>query len=296
MNNEFEADIHTLELRYASTRLLSASMIEEMRRSIDLSGQIKPLIVIRGEQGRYVLVDGYLRLASLKQMARDVARIVVWDCDESAAIITVLCSSQSRSWAAIEEARMINLLIREHSCSQSGVARMIGRNVSWVHRRLALIEGMDESIQEAVCNSQLSTWSASRVIAPLARAKGDHALKMLRFLEHDPLSTRELATWNKYYQRANKVVREQMVNDPKLFLAALNNKEREKEAQTLRDGLEGAWLKDIQVAKAMLQRQRNAISALFSSPHNAADQESLRAAFSSLRELVEAMQQEMVHS
>jgi len=293
MKNEIETDIHCLELRYASMRLQSASMIEAMKRSIEQNDQITAVTAIREQQNQYVLMDGYLRLSALKQLGRDTVRINVWECDEACGLIRVLCKAQSHQWAAIEEARTIQWLIQQHDYSQSGVGRMIGRDVSWVNRRLSLIEGMDEDVLQAVCKSQLSTWAASRVIAPLARAKGEHAKSMIKFLDHHPLSTRELTTWHQHYEHSNKAVREQMVKDPALFLAALTNRDQEKQAENLRNGPEGAWLKDMNIIKAMLKRQQQNMGVLFCSPHNREDQQPLRQAFDSARVLMEAMHQEL---
>jgi len=262
-------------------------------RSIEQSGQITAVAAIREQENRYVLMDGYLRLAALIRLGRDTVRLSVWDCNEACGLIRVLCSAQSHQWAAIEEARTIQLLIQQHSHSQSTIARMIGRDVSWVSRRLSLIEGMDEDVLKAVCQSQLSTWAASRVIAPLARAKGEHAKTIIRFLNQQPLSTRELVTWHQHYERSNRGVREQMVENPALFLAALANKEQEQQGEALRNGPEGAWLKDMQIIKFILQRQQKSVAALFSSPHNREDQQPLRQTFNSVITLMESIRQEM---
>jgi ParB family transcriptional regulator, chromosome partitioning protein len=47
--------------------------------------------------------------------------------------------------------------------------------VSWGSRRLQLLSGLTDIALAAVCDGRLSSWAASRVVAPLARANSDHA-------------------------------------------------------------------------------------------------------------------------
>jgi len=159
------------------------------------------------------------------------------------------------------------------------------RDVSWVNRRLSLIA--------SVCKGNLSIWVAGRIITPLARANIKHAEMMIKCLEKNPLSTRELTLWNNHYQKASHSVRDAMVKDPTLFLSALTNKEQEKEASTLATGPEGTWLKDMSIIKAILKRQQAAIAMLFASPHNQQDQQPLLQSFAVIKTLVDSMHKEM---
>ena len=177
-----ETDIHCLILRFAATRLQTQPMVEAMMRSIDSSGQITPVHVIAEGKQRYILMDGYLRLEALKRLGRDRVTIDIWACDETTALLRVLGNAQSHPWASIEEARTIRMLIEQYGRSQREIARQVGRNVSWVNRRLSLIDSINDKVLNTVCRGNLSTWSASRVIAPLARANSEHALHRSRRL------------------------------------------------------------------------------------------------------------------
>ncbi len=288
-----ETDIHCLDLRFASTRLQSPQMVNAMMRSIEHSGQLTPVAAIDGTKNRFILMDGYLRLAALRRMGSDTVCVTLWDCDEASGLLRVLAGAQAHPWAAIEEARTIRMLIQQFDRSQHAIARDIGRDVSWVNRRLSLIESVSDDVLATVCKGQLSTWAAARIIAPLARANSDHATTMVQFLKHHSLPTRELSTWNKHYQTASRSVREEMVKAPDLFLSALRNQEQEKQAKTLAAGPEGAWVKDMSIIKAILKRQQSVIAMLFSSPHNESDQQPLRQAFVTIKSLVDSMCKEI---
>ena len=57
--------------------------------------------------------------------------------------------------------------------SQHDLARRCGHDVTWVSRRLQLLSGLPDAALTAVRGGKLSSWSASRVVVPLARANAD---------------------------------------------------------------------------------------------------------------------------
>src|SRR3972149_10417979 len=94
-----EVDLHRLELRYAAARVLEPRAGERLARSIEKSGQLMPCIgVAEGE--RVVLLDVYRRIAALKRLARDTAFVERWACTLAAGLLSVLCRTQARAFAA----------------------------------------------------------------------------------------------------------------------------------------------------------------------------------------------------
>src|SRR5262245_24122032 len=183
-----EVDLHLLELRFAGARLIEPQAVERLARSIERDGQIVPLIVVgslgssdAGSQ-RLVLIDGYRRVAALRRLGRDRACVERWPCDLAEALLGVLARTQSRSFAAIEEALLLRELTQGLGVSQHEIGRRCGRDDSWVNRRLQLLSALPESGLAAVCAGRLSTWAATRVIAPLARASSAHAEQLLAAL------------------------------------------------------------------------------------------------------------------
>ena len=67
-------------IRRGSGRLL-ASLAE--------SGQQTPIVVVaaEGQPNRYVVIDGYKRIAALEQLGRDTVEAVVWPLNEAAAVL-----------------------------------------------------------------------------------------------------------------------------------------------------------------------------------------------------------------
>jgi ParB family chromosome partitioning protein len=186
-----------------------------------------------------VLIDGYRRVAALRRLGRDRAFVERWPCDLAEALLGVLARARNRSFAAIEEALLLRELTEGLGVSQREIGRRCGHDDSWVNRRLQLLSALPESGLAAVCAGRLSTWVATRVIAPLARASSAHAEQLLAALTEAPLSTRELCRWFEHYQKARRAVRERMVKHPKLFVQALNESAAQDGTERLRVGPEG---------------------------------------------------------
>ena len=179
-----------------------------------------------------MLIDGYRRVAALRRLGRDTAGVEQWTCDLTEALLGLLARTQNRPFASIEEALLIRELMAEHGLSQHDLARRCGRDVSWVSRRLQLLSGLPDAALTAVRDGRLSSWAASRMMVPLARANTEHAERLLTALAEAPLSTRELRCWFEHYQKAFRTARDHMVNRPRLFIDTLRRDRRAARRRT----------------------------------------------------------------
>lgn len=265
-----DVDLHMLELRFAGARFIEPPAVEKLARSIERDGQIVPCIVVGAsldcsdakDSERLVLIDGYRRVAALRRLGRDRASVERWPCDLAQAVMGVLARTQGRCFAAIEEALLLRELTQGLGVSQRELGRRCGRDDSWVNRRLQLLSALPESGLAAVCAGQLSTWAATRVIAPLARASTTHAEQLLAALKEAPLSTRELCRWFDHYQKVRRGVRERMVKHPKLFVQALNESAAQDRTDRLRGGPEGECEADLWRINELICRVRKRLGML----------------------------------
>lgn len=248
-------------------------------RAIAEAGQVVPVLVIPGEQPQsWVLIDGYRRLEVLRRLEIEEVKAHVLPCKEDEAMLLHMAQGQSRSWEVIEEAGLIRELHDRFNFSLRQIATRIGRHASWVQRRLAIIRDMPPEVLDRVLRGHISTWAASRILMPLARANSEHAMTLLNHLDKEELSTRELQTWWQYYQQSNHKVRDNLVHNPVLFLKSLQIKQEEQEAASLRRGTDGAWFEDLRIIGHMLHRLRRSVPSLFSSSSNSGDQQTMMAA------------------
>jgi len=276
-------EIAHLDLRYAHTRIRRPEALLPLMRSLEKWGQLRPVSVVRSESSCHVLVDGYLRVEALRRCGKDMVLAEVWRCGEMEALLQVLIREQERRWEALEEASLIRELHDRHRLSQDNIARLLGKNKSWVCRRLSLLSALPEQIVEVVRSGHLSPWAAGRVLAPLARANPEHAMALTRTLSQEHLSTRELEEFYRHYQKVNRKQRENMVMDPILFLRVLRAKEEESRSQSLKEGPEGKWLKDMKLVTHMLVRLAKALPSVIYPGQGNLDRRLLLTAFEDAR-------------
>jgi len=196
---------HVLALKYAHIRLTKHKAIDALVESIDRHGQIVPVTIVRDTfDTRWVLIDGYLRVNALARLGKDTIDAQIWHYDEQKALIMMLLNNQTRGWEALEEALLLRELSDKYALSQNTIAQRIGRDKSWVSRRLSLLEGLSETILKALLSGTCSHWVAVRILAPLARANTQHAAQLLEHLAKNHYSTRELNRFYEHYTRSNE--------------------------------------------------------------------------------------------
>jgi ParB family chromosome partitioning protein len=293
MDNLLQMDLHGLVSRFAELRLRDPQRQQQLTRSIAHNSQLVPVIAVAHEREamRWVLIDGYRRLEALQQVGADLIRVNVWEHSVDDALLLCLARGPERAWEGIEEAALLQELAARHSLRD--IAGRIGRDVSWVSRRLNLFKSLPEDLLAQVRLGRLSLWAATRILAPLARANSDHARTLLAALEQQPLSTRELKRLYTHYRRANRTRRERLVANPGLFVQALASQEEAAQGRRLAAGPEGAWYRDLAVIGQMLKRLRQQVPVLFDEQQPAEERQRLRQAFAAMKTRLQRLERSL---
>jgi ParB family chromosome partitioning protein len=291
MKNVLHLDLHALIPRFASLRLRDPARLGRLTASIERQGQLVPVVAVpeADREGYWVLIDGYRRREALQSLGADRIWIDGWERSVDEALMACLARAPDRAWEAIEEAALIEELARRHPLQ--AIAQQLGRDVSWVSRRLSLIKALPEDLLAQVRQGKLSLWAASRILVPLARANAEHARTLLKKLEQEPLSTRELKRLYERYEQAPRAQRQRLVENPGLFLKAVQSREEKAADQRLAAGPEGAWYHDLRVLGAILARLSRQVPTLFSPTQDAAERERLAQAFAPAKSQFERLQQ-----
>lgn len=247
-------EIHQLDLRYDHTRVYKKRVVNRLYRSLEQFGQLTPVLVTPGEGNQFILIDGYFRVKATRMCGKDTVLGVIGESDEKRAVLSVLKNNDGRAWEAFEEASLLNEFVLRFELGISETAQLIGRDKSFVKRRLDLVRELPGDVLGAVGSGAVSSWSATRILVPLARANRNHALKLTAYLKQTPLPTRELNYFFETYKKSNHSVRSRMIDDPSLFLKAVHNKRQKEEDVKLAQGVEGRWLKDIVSVCVTLKR------------------------------------------
>jgi ParB/RepB/Spo0J family partition protein len=140
--------VEALGERYRRYRLADSTAEEGMARSLRRYGQLSPVVVCERD-GKYELIDGFKRRAAglLAGMPTLSVRVVaVDDCVAKAAIFGL--NNTGRSTNELEEAWIVQALVREDGLSQVQAAELLGRHKSWVNRRLAMLERLCAEAKE----------------------------------------------------------------------------------------------------------------------------------------------------
>ncbi|MGA2348467.1 MAG: ParB N-terminal domain-containing protein [Candidatus Sulfotelmatobacter sp.] len=84
-----QLEFHQLDRRWEHLRVRHPARQRRLLASLAESGQQTPIVVVaaEGQTDRYVVIDGYKRIAALAQLGRDTVEAVVWPMNEAAAVL-----------------------------------------------------------------------------------------------------------------------------------------------------------------------------------------------------------------
>ncbi len=242
-----QLEIAQLSLRYASLRVDDATHRARLLASLAQHGQHTPVAVVHASDGadRYVLIDGYARVAALRELASDVVDAVVLELSETDALMISHRLDGQRRRSALEDGWLLDELMRVHGLSLEDLATRLGRSRSWVSRRLALVSVLPLSVQDRVRRGQLSTYVATKYLVPLARANAAQCATLTANLDGHHPSAREMHRLYIAWRRGDAEQRRRITEHPLLFLKS--TEERADTATTL-------LLRDLRALSALSQR------------------------------------------
>jgi ParB-like chromosome segregation protein Spo0J len=170
-------------------RLRVPQAVQAMAQSLRRWGQCAPVVAtLRGEAPQ--VLDGFTRWEAARQvrgMTTLLVRLIEVDDRRAKAAIYGLNQSGRRPYE-LEEAWIVQSLIRDDGLSQVEVAELLGRHKSWVCRRLALLEKLCTEVRQDL-EVGLLTPTAAREIARLPAGNQSEVLELSR---REALSSEEL--------------------------------------------------------------------------------------------------------
>jgi ParB-like chromosome segregation protein Spo0J len=134
---------------YRRYRLADATAEAAMAGSLRRWGQLSPLVACQRGQQLEVL-DGFKRWSAARQVAGLATLSVrVLAVDERVAKAAILSLNHGqRSARELEEAWIVQALVRDDGLTQVETAQLLGQHKSWVCRRLALLEKLSAAVKE----------------------------------------------------------------------------------------------------------------------------------------------------
>lgn len=194
-----------------------------MLASIGEGGQQSPVVVVPGEAGRYIVIDGHKRVRALEKLNADCVRAVVWTMGGAEALVTMYQMISGAGWTAVEEGWLVWELVRKAGLSATETARRLERSAGWVSGRLGLVEGLPETVLEGVRTGKMGAYVATRYVMPFARANAADGERFAQKVMENGYRSRDVETLCRYYADAGKEGRRKMLEDPTRFLKALES-------------------------------------------------------------------------
>jgi ParB-like chromosome segregation protein Spo0J len=134
--------------RYRRYRLADPLAEEAMAASLRRWGQLAPVVACRRGEELEVL-DGFKRLAATAQVGLTTLSVRVLDMDEHTAKAAILGLNRGQHGVReLEEAWIVQALVRDDGLTQVEAAHLLGQHKSWVCRRLALLEKLSDEVKE----------------------------------------------------------------------------------------------------------------------------------------------------
>jgi ParB family chromosome partitioning protein len=181
-----QLEFHQLDRRWEHLRVRHPARQRRLLASLAEAGQQTPIVVVVAEgPDRYVVIDGYKRIAALEQLGRDTVEAVAWPMSEAAAVLLDRSLRLSEQETALEVGWLLAELEQRFGYGLDELARQFDRSVSWVSRRLALVELLPETIQQQVREGKVLAQVAMKFLAPVARQSLEDCQRMAAiFAQH----------------------------------------------------------------------------------------------------------------
>ena len=245
-----QLEFHQLDLRWEHLRVREPHRQRHLLASLAESGQQTPIVVVRTKDNseRYLVIDGYKRIAALRQLGRDTVEATVWPMGEAEALLLSRSQRMSPQESALEQGWLLSEMEQRFGYSLDELARRFDRSMSWVSRRLALVELLPEAVQCHVRAGNVTAQIAMKYLVPMARVSAEGCERMAAAFVKHRCESRQAAQLYKAWRDGSRVVRDRILAEPELFLKTQRQPPMAKPAAA--EQIE----RDLEMALAILRR------------------------------------------
>ena len=216
-------ELHQLDLRYEKLRTHKPEAERKLVGSLAAIGQQVPVVVVHGEgPEHFVLVDGYKRVRALRRLGHDLVGATCWDLSEAEALVLDRLMRTGEGATALEQGWLLHELSVRFALSLEDLGRRFARSVSWVSRRLALVEELPDAIQAHVQRGALPAHAAMKYLVPLARANADACARLVTGVAGKGLTNREVGQLYAAWREGLPAIRERVLTAEVINNAPVN--------------------------------------------------------------------------
>ena len=249
-----QLEFHQLDRRWEHLRVREPHRQRRLLASLADSGQQTPIVVVAaaGQPGRYLVIDGYKRIAALQQLGRDTVEATVWAMGEAEALLLERSLRFSEHETALEQGWLLAEMEQRFGYGLDDLARRFDRSVSWVSRRLALVELLPQAIQQQVREAMLGVQLAMKYLVPdpegTPRVKVEDCERMSAAFVKHRCDTRQAGQLYAAWRDGTRAVRERILTEPELFLKT------QRQAPAAKPAAVEQVDRDLEMAIAILRR------------------------------------------
>ncbi len=256
-----QLEFHQLERRWEHLRVRHAGRQRRLLASLAEVGQQTPIVVVaaEGQADRFVVIDGSKRIAALAQLGRDTVDAVVWPMSEAAAVLLDRSLRLSEHETALEVGWLLAELERRFDYGLDELARRFDRSVSWVSRRLALVEVLPEAIQQQVREGKIPAQVALKFLVPVARQSLEDCQRMAAIFGQHHCDTREAGQMYAAWRKGSPAIRQRILDDPALFFKT-QRQAQEKAPAGVPSGPGAELLRDLEMVVAIVNRAQRRLA------------------------------------
>lgn len=251
-------ELHQLERRWEHLRVRHPARQRRLLASLAEGGQQTPIVVvaIEDQPDRYVVIDGYKRIAALEQLGRDTVEAVVWPMNEAAAVLLDRSLRLSEHETALEVGWLLAELEARFDYGLDELARRFDRSVSWVSRRLALVEVLPDAIQQQVREGKIPAQVALKFLVPAARQSLDDCQRMADIFTHHHCDTRAAGQLYAAWRKSSPAMRKRILDAPELFFKT----QRQAAEQKTAAGAGAELIRDLEMVAAIVNRAQKRLT------------------------------------
>jgi ParB/RepB/Spo0J family partition protein len=250
-----QLEFHQLDRRWEHLRVRHPARQRRLLASLAESGQQTPIVVVAAEDqaDRYVVIDGYKRIAALKQLGRDTIEAIVWPMSEAAAVLLERTLRLSEHETALEVGWLLAEMEQRFGYSVAELARRFDRSVSWISRRLGLVELLPEAIQQQVREGKIAAQVAMKFLVPVARQSPEDCQRMAAIFAAHHCDSRKAGQLYAAWRRGSAAIRKRILDDPALFF-------KTQQQQPAPPGPAAELVRDLEMIAAIVNRAQRRLA------------------------------------
>jgi ParB family chromosome partitioning protein len=180
--------------------------------------------------------------------------------------------------SALEQGWLLSEMEQRFGYSLDELARRFDCSVSWVSRRLALVELLPEAIQQRVREGAVAAQVAMKYLVPMARVNAEDCARMAAAFVQHRCDTRQAGQLYAAWRDGSRVVRERIFAEPELFL-------KTQRQPTSAGPAAAAVERDLEMATAILRRAGQRLAEALPEMNDAQQEQAQRQIESARREL-----------